>query len=357
MYAPSIEPLAVVASIFQFLLGAMMWISGQQTGSLSCTGLGYWVVFDAFGIALSRVLPGYLAGDRLQSRTRRTYGNGRVETLLMFSQSVYLIFSAVYICKEAVEHFLLSAGEDVHHHGDHHHHASSIGLPFILAVSTLVTLIGSALAFENHAKVLQVSGKQLPQITSVLPSTRSSFSLFADKNQPPTKLTLLLANPFSISPISFALAIIVSASLLHEGQQRQFDLLLAGIEGIITFSLAYPASVALGSVLLQTSPPRGSASGRMEAFLRAMKEIERHPQVVHLPPPHIWQLTPSVPSKQSLVVTLELHVRKDMDDEDVLKLTKWAWERCVGGMGFGRGAGKLPDGGGAPEVTVGIVKG
>lgn len=49
--------------------------------------------------------------------------NGRLESLSMFAQSVYLIFSAVYICKEAVEHFLLSAGEDAHHHGDHHHHA------------------------------------------------------------------------------------------------------------------------------------------------------------------------------------------------------------------------------------------
>lgn len=89
----------------------------------------------------------------------------------MFAQSVYLIFSAVYICKEAVEHFLLSAGEDTHHHGDHHHHANrqvspqylyrntnqhhSVGLPFLLAVSTLFSLVMSALAFENHAKLVE----------------------------------------------------------------------------------------------------------------------------------------------------------------------------------------------------------
>lgn len=71
---PSIQPLAVVASVAQFILGALMWISGQQTGSLSCTGLGYWVVFDSFGIAISRVIPGYLARDSMQSRTRRSYG-------------------------------------------------------------------------------------------------------------------------------------------------------------------------------------------------------------------------------------------------------------------------------------------
>jgi len=87
-----------------------------------------------------------------------------------------------------------------------------------------------------------------------------------------------------------------------------------------------------------------------------MKEIEKHPQVLHLPPPHIWQLTPPTPTKQSLVVTLELHVRKDLEDDDVLKLSKWAWDRCVGAMGFGRNASRLPEGV-VPEVTVGVVKG
>jgi len=158
-------------------------------------------------------------------------------------------------------------------------------------------------------------------------------------------------------------------------QIRSFDLFLAAVQALVTFSVAYPASVALGSVLLQTSPARGLSSGRMEAFLRAMKEvrfshsvprarrnlsitrsqIERHPQVLHLPPPHIWQLTPSTPAKQSLVVTLELHVREDLDDDDVLKLSKWAWDRCVSSM-VGRNASRLPEGV-VPEVTIGVVKG
>lgn len=353
----SIQPFAVVASIGEFVLGASMWVSGQQTGSISCTGLGYWAVFDAFGIALSRVLPGYLAEDHMQSKTRRTYGNARLETVMMFAQSVYLIFSSVYVCKETVEHLLLSAGEDMQHHADHHHHANGIALPLLLTFMTLVSLVGSAFAFDNHAKLVQVSGRQLPQLTSLLPSTRTSFSVPETKYQPTTRLALLLSNPFSVSPIVFALAIMMSAFFLLESQQRQFDLLLAGVEAVVTFSVAYPAAVALGSVLLQTSPARGLASGRMESFLRAMKEIERHPQVLHLPPPHIWQLTPSMPSEQSLVVTLELHVKKELDDEDVLKLTKWAWKRCVSGLAFGRGVGKLPDGGGIPEVTVGIVRG
>ena len=35
---------------------------------------------------------------------------------MTFAQSVYLIFTAVYVCKETVEHILLSSGEGHHHH-------------------------------------------------------------------------------------------------------------------------------------------------------------------------------------------------------------------------------------------------
>ena len=102
--------------------------------------------------------------------------------------------------------------------------------------------------------------------------------------------------------------------------------------------------------------------------------------MLHLPAPHIWQLTPSlaVPDAddagagvaalnasraeekaqgpaQSLVVTLELHVRHDLEDAEVLRLTRWAWERCVHALHFGTRGGE--GGEGEAEVTVGIVKG
>ena len=75
-----------------------------------------------------------------------------------------------------------------------------------------------------------------------------------------------------------------------------------------------------------------------------MREVERHPQVLHLPAPHIWQLTPGK-GGGTLIVTLEVHVRGDLPDEDVLTLTKWAYDRCSGALG------------GEREVTVGVVKG
>ena len=175
-------------------------------------------------------------------------------------------------------------------------------------------------------------------------------------------------------------------------QHRTCDLVLASLVTLVTGKVAYRASVVLGTVLLQTAPPRGLPAGRMEAFLRAMREVrlfvvsfarlacsvsylpasflfvirkvERHPQVLHLPAPHIWQLTPAPAGAGAkgdpLVVTLELHVREDLGDDDVLALTRWAWERCVGalgGVGAGVGGMGMGMGGEGAEVTVGVVRG
>lgn len=68
------------------------------------------------------------------------------------------------------------------------------------------------------------------------------------------------------------------------------------------------------------------------------------------------------------MVTLELHVRHDLGDEDVLRLTRWAWQKCVGALWGGRrrvgvhaslsalllGGEREADEG--PEVSVGVVR-
>ena len=72
---------AVAVSAIQFVLGAWLWVSGQQVGSISCTGLGYWVVFDSFGVALSKVMPGWLScssnagfAEKEKEKIRRPFG-------------------------------------------------------------------------------------------------------------------------------------------------------------------------------------------------------------------------------------------------------------------------------------------
>jgi hypothetical protein len=145
------------------------------------------------------------------------------------------------------------------------------------------------------------------------------------------------------------------------------DLVLAFALAGTTFALAYPAAAALGTVLLQTAPPRGAPDGAMESFLRAMREvrftlhilrspltleqIERHPAVLHLPAPHVWALAPGAGAP--LVATLELHVARDMDDASVLDLTRWAGDRVSAALRNGRRVRE----GEQLEVTVGVVRG
>lgn len=101
-------------------------------------------------------------------------------------------------------------------------------------------------------------------------------------------------------------------------------------------------------------------------------QIERHPDVVHPPAPHFWQLTlprntsllsssaplsvsstPSTPAtlvsqpEAELVATVEIHVRKDMSDVEVFSMTKWANDKCAVALGRPR----------VGNVCVAIVRG
>jgi len=126
---PTVHPSAVFSWAIEAIFGTIVWVTGQQTGSLSCTGLGYWVVFDSFGVALSRIIPGYLVRIRCNpgaavlwvflflssaDRVRRVKPKGWPTAELC---SVRLPDICVG-CKGTVEQLLLSANDDQQHHSD-----------------------------------------------------------------------------------------------------------------------------------------------------------------------------------------------------------------------------------------------
>ncbi|KAF8634988.1 hypothetical protein AX15_000603 [Amanita polypyramis BW_CC] len=367
---------ASVAAFGQFVIGSWLWVVGQQVGSLGCTGLGYWVVFDALGVVIGNVIPrSGMEGEK--DKVRRSYGNARFETVLMFAQAVYLMFSSVYVCKETVEHMLLSVepSSEKHHH---HYHASDddgvlgIQFPLFLLFISFFSLAGTAVLYGNHTKLVNVTDTRIPSFSTLIRSLLTTTQWMYNEPPPTTRMGLVLSNPYVASPLFFCLAILLVALCVPSSQHEACDLILAGIITIVTFNIAYRACSILGAVLLQTGPPR-HPGGRMESFLRAMKEVEKHPQVLHLPPPHIWQLMPAMADKavvyagkksrqvDPLIVTVELHVRHDLGDDEVLKLTRWTWERCMLALGgtvswedLGRGTAGRGEG---PEVTVGVVRG
>ncbi|KAH0581225.1 hypothetical protein H2248_012342 [Termitomyces sp. 'cryptogamus'] len=373
---------ALVAGIIQFTLGAWLWVSGQQIGSLSVTGLGYWIVFDAFGVGLRDIVMRWLdlrphsgegetPSEKERRAIRRPYGIAPVQTVLMFGQAVYLMFSSVYVCKETLEHLLLSAGNvegHHHHHGDEDESLVGIEFPMFLAFITLVSVIWTSLFYDNHSKFVSATGSRTPAPQTLLRSLFSTSKSQIPDPPPTTPLGVMFSNPFAVSPLVFAGTIIFVSILVPVEHHRTCDLLLAALITVVTFNLAYRACTVLGSALLQTAPPRGTPGGKTEAFLRAMREVERHPQVLHLPAPHIWQLTPtpdpaSVSRSQegnraldeALVVTMELHVRPDLGDDEVLALTRWVWEKCASALR--RKEDNNGRGGRGPEVTVGVVRG
>lgn len=247
---------------------------------------------------------------------------------------------------------MLSASSAAEHTSDSHHHHHSSDASESMFPSTFLwlpffSLILSSAIFDNHSKLAGAAGHSLPSLSSLLQTTQSPFHMSL------SAMYRIFSNPFTLSPLVFTSCLIFTAYFIETAHHPLVDLLVSSLETVVTFSLAYPAAIALGKVLLQTAPERGLPAGQTEAFLRVMRELERHPQILHLPAPHLWQLTPAAPSSvegagaAELVATVELHVKPEVDDATVLELTKYVWEKCTAALGREHCGG----------VTVGVVRG
>ncbi|ORY73821.1 cation efflux family-domain-containing protein [Leucosporidium creatinivorum] len=387
LYLPLSTQLALALSVAQIVLGASLWVTGQSAESLATTGLGYLVVFDGMG-GLSRVvmeggkgmdqLASLLGSNKVDAGVRMPFGSRRLITLSHFSQAIYLLFSAVYVCKESVEHVLLLHGgndeEGAHgagHGGMGHGDAGMVGsnaaagpeegiiLPIVLlSLSALFSLI-SAIALRNHQSLAN----------AVAPSGLSLTRSRTRATEP--SLLDAVTNPFTATVLVFSVGLVVSAHTIPGIQLAPLDKVVALLQSIAMFYVAYPAAVATGQVLLQTSPPGQSA--QMSAIESGVRDIENHPLVVEVKPPHIWQLTPhsatapssntssSTSSKLSadaspLIATLVITVRPDASDSDILTITQLARDRCGPALKLGGEGGKGAAGTEGGELTVQVVR-
>ncbi|GJN92852.1 hypothetical protein Rhopal_005890-T1 [Rhodotorula paludigena] len=350
---PSLRGLVALACA-QIVVGAALWVRGQAGESLATTGLGYVVVFDGIG-ALSCALlergEGYESllqalTSLKDSSVRKPYGSARLVTLSHFSQAVYLLFSAVYVCKESIEHVLLLHGpqEASGAHGSGHggvghgeglatigdgHDAIALPRMALLACALLSTFL--ALFLHNHdglARAIRRPAQSAPsggREHGVEPAGSGSSSI--DR----------LLNPFSLTVITFAVALLGASLVLPSAQLASVDKVLALVESVAIFYVAQPAA---------------SETGRLEAL----------PSVADLDPPHLWQLsTTTSASSPSLIATvsLALHAHASTDAE-VLDVTRWVHERVqrlnqrLGERGAGEG--KL-EGVEMVDVTVQVRKG
>ncbi|KAM0751358.1 hypothetical protein T439DRAFT_325505 [Meredithblackwellia eburnea MCA 4105] len=385
LYLPLRTQVALAISVGQIILGASLWVTGQAGESLSVTGLGYLVVFDGMG-GLSNIfveggagienLWSLMGSTRAEKGLRMPFGPSRYITLSHFSQAIYLLFSAVYVCKESVEHVLLLHGgtEDEGAHGTGHggmgHGEGGLGsvssgvdvtisLPLVLlGLSAFLSFI-SAAGLRNHQTLTQAMGP-------------TSFSRPLSKASAPSLIDLV-GNPFTLTVLIFSLGLSTAAYVLPSAQLAPLDKVVALLQSLAMFYVAYPAAVATGQVLLQTSP--SSNVGQMKALLSGIRDIENHPLVVEVTSPHIWQLTPhpSASASQSstlggrssggndgeaatLVATLVVSIKNDASDDDILQVTKFARERCTPALRWGNQGGGSKSHVAPGELTVSVVR-
>ncbi|CAO1636555.1 unnamed protein product [Parajaminaea phylloscopi] len=408
---PALLP-PMLYSLAHFLLGSSLWVSGQANDLVSVTGLGYLVVFDSLG-CLNEVLAQWISHNKRSAdgkvdRLGTSYSSHRVSTLLNFVQTIYLLFSAVYVCKESIEHVLLegpaaevtaapasdvSATPNVPTSGHHHHgEASTSGagpqLPTALLLLATLACLFANLFMSNHARLVAASGLSTTATPS-RPARRHSrtHSVLVSTTHVTGPLLSLLSNPFSLAVLFFAATLLFSALTMSSVQVVALDKVLAGLEAVAMWYVALPASKVLGKILLQTSPSITSEEdgGRAQTvqLLRAAKALEDNPLIAHVARPHIWQLTPSTSGVASqsqtslalspsslppaskkarspaLVAMVQVSLYSHASDEDVLKVTKWAYARLAPSIAAGMGvpAGEILRGSvSAGELTVQVKR-
>ncbi|CAO1630587.1 unnamed protein product [Sympodiomycopsis kandeliae] len=420
----------LVYSLCHFALGSSLWLSGQWNDSLSVTGLGYLVVFDSFGI-LNDVLADWISsaraaqnsGVRTGSAYDKAYSTHRVSTLLNFVQTIYLLFAAVYVCKESIEHALLEgdggepsaistsastndlngggAGSDVlgvAGSGGHHHHdeGHSVELPVVMLTLAVIACLFSNLVLGNHSKLVAASGMSTTAAPSSSGPRRNrhsrSQSVLVSTTQLAGPVLSLLSNPFTLTVFFFSTTLLFSALTMSPFQVAALDKVLAGLESVTMWYIALPASKVLGKVLLQTASnvENEDEGGRAQTvqLLRAIKALEEEPLIVSIDPPKMWLLTPTtsgstthkptsassllisssssttssssrVSKSPSIIASIEITINKEATNQDVLRITKWAYERCAPSLGAGMGveAGEVLRGGlRAGEITVSVKR-
>ncbi|WWC72408.1 uncharacterized protein I206_106370 [Kwoniella pini CBS 10737] len=393
-------------AVLEFLIGAALWVEGQMSGWRCLAGVGYLVVFDAIGIAVEMVARNEGSG---YNTIRRPYGPSRYMSLLYFTQSLFLVFAAVYIAKEAIEQVILGAGAHDHSGGGHGHGESAIegderDFPhFLLACAAIAsTFAGGALG--NHGKLVDAVG------TLFLTSNYLSMPIVS-------QFAPLLANPFTLTIAGSSAGIVVSSLLVHPSALHSLDSFISLILTILTCALSYPPTIAFAHVLLQTAP--SASQTQMLSLRKALKEIKEDRRVIGLGTMRVWAITagkgsfedrypptpshsqtnsltsspnfdsgkffspPTTPSrKQSfdvpnhmnypspygnlstkqigddgapLVVTLTVHVHPDSSDKDILNITKFSYlkiENAISSNPGGLGIAKR-DG----EVSIAIKRG
>ena len=358
----SVRPL-IPFCVLHFVLGSALWVFGAVRDSLALVGFGYLVVFDTFGLLstlatltfdaawtqhvdaarmaqLGRERDG--VGEVPQpADLRRPYGTRRIETLLFFSEMVYLLFAGMYMCKENVEHALLAANLP------HTEDREGVVLPFWVLLLAVTACVFTNVGLRNHGNLAAACG--IGARPRAAEHGRNK-SVLAAPAIPAGALQDAMLNPFSVTVLFFGAVLLAAAVFLPPDQVAALDKVAAGLESVAMLYVAATAVAPLSMVLLQGSPPQVL----QRQLHRAIGQVETHPAVLRIKGIQVWQLSPPTlaysrtatseglldsavirqgPKSASLVATVQVLLKEKASAQDCVEVTRFVWQRCAPAIG------------------------
>ncbi|CAG8652027.1 3236_t:CDS:2, partial [Paraglomus occultum] len=278
--------------VVHLCFGVVLWAKGQWNDSLALTGFAYLVIFDAFGVFTtfaSTVLITYRS--LRESSIKHPFGVQRYEVLLGFINTIYLIFVAMYVMKESLEHLLLESSED--------HYDESVEFPLLCVLMSIGATLVSAIGYQNH-KDFRALFRSSPADTSFY-SHRSSQDM----------ISMLKGNIFILTTLFCGIGVLIVGIFTKINEHIGWlDIIVSICESILMFYIGIPLAIALGKILLQTTPETIILS--LEACLQELQE--RDPAIVSITQTHVWQN-----SYGQLIGSLIVQVTPEANDQTVLE--------------------------------------
>lgn len=251
-----LQPIPIILTILTFLIGFRLWI----TGDVAMIGIGYLVICEALGLSWDLYLSILINRVSQHQDLRYPFGISRFSTLARFTRSVYLLFAAMYVCKESIEHVVLN------HSHVHHDHPEIINQ--VLLVLSMLSIGSSAIVMPED-----IGGGHRRYYT-----------------------------------IAFSIVLLLSQLFSTQIQQVAIGRIVGLLEVFAFVSLGLQESIKIGKVLLQTSPNEHEFLKEKHALqtgLDFIKENEKKIKKVY--PIKLWKLT----EEEKLVTYLKLGVNKN----------------------------------------------
>ncbi|KAF9214659.1 Endoplasmic reticulum zinc transporter [Podila verticillata] len=314
----TIMPASLQKTTFTWILlhsfiAVMTWVSGMGAGSLAITGLGYMLLFDAFGV-LNIFISSVIHTDinMKKSTVKHPFGVQRFEILFGLFNAIFLLFIGMNMLKESLEHLML---EDDHHGGKDHGPAVRVPL-FWTFVALGATLI-SSLGYQNHKQFCALMS------TNSMASSQSTFG------RSESKLLTLTRNQFTLTTLGCVAGVFLVAAF---PRLDSLDKMVAIIQSMIMFYLGGPLAKVLGMILLQTTPPR-ALEGVEDAFRQLSST---NPAIIRIERSHVWTNTYG-----QLIGTLIVGVAKGSDEQAILAQIHKRLQAFLDIDGKSEGAGEL----------------